>query len=117
MIGGAFPNAGSASAALARVRKMLARIQYKPNWALEAREFGDGITLVVSYPAPDSRRQQPGQMRIVFMVSETAYLLEAFDDCVLLEWVRSAVQRAEMHEFDEFFYVDGKVLNDPHAHD
>jgi hypothetical protein len=99
-----------------RLQALLARIQYKPNWSFEARAFDDHITsLVLEHLEPDATRQQAGRIRIVFVRSEMNLVLESMPDDILLRWVQQAVREAEEHEFQEFFWLDGKVLDDPHS--
>lgn len=97
-----------------RLAAILARIEYKPGWVLSARVQGSAVYLQVAHTTTDSTRHVPGPFSIVHSVPISALELEMYYDSQMLDWVHAAVRDAEHHEFQEFFWVDGKVLVNPH---
>jgi hypothetical protein len=70
---------------------------------------------VIDFEAPDSRHPEvPGHLSARQVLPD---YLEDWDDAKIVQWVKSFVRDVELHELDEFFRVDGVLLNDPHAED
>ena len=42
-------------------------------------------------------------------------LRDDYSTTAVLEWIRQAIRRFELHEVDEFFVAFGKRFHDPHA--
>jgi hypothetical protein len=98
------------------LRALLARIQYKPGWTFEARPSVAGpvpaTMLITSHREPDATRREGAPIRVVWTATEW---VDDWSEEMLLSWVLENVRAAEDHETREFFWLDGKVFDDPHA--
>lgn len=87
---------------------LVPRITYKPGWSFELSEISrgqgcEGLTLLISFTAPDSLGD--GETTGVHLMP---VLPAAYDEESWLRWIFEQVQMVETHEAMEFFCVDGK---------
>ncbi len=102
------------------VQGLMRRFTYKPGWHIDVHrlpEGSDSVRLDVYFMAPDSR-DTPG-LESMIKVSGTFDVPEAIwhggDEGEFWDWLRRVIRFVEQHELDEWFCVDGKLVNDPHA--
>jgi hypothetical protein len=94
-----------------QVQAHLARLTYKPGWALRAYEGRwEGQHIVIRVTLPDST-QLGGET-----VLDVHSMLPPMRDTDALEdWVAWRLARLEVHEMREFLKRDDVVIYDPHA--
>lgn len=124
-----------------QLRSLVQRLSYKPNTLLAcepARDAWDGIGVVrLMMYVPDSRRSHPtiDHWRDTFdycdrtilrssgfrqppmevaPVGLTRVVPPGLDQRRFLDWMRCFLREAENHELDEWFKIDGHIINDPH---
>ena len=91
----------------------LRRFSYKPGWTIRLGEENGRPAIVVVARVPDVR--DPQRSTIVRGGEILPRNVEALDDEQFIALVRRAKDVVERHEADEWFMVDGKPVNDPHA--
>lgn len=111
------------------------RVSYKPAWRLEMRRDMGGPTLHVEFMTEDSRHPgRPPSYRETTIMADEPFRIErddlipvsaAFhvpprilmdrDHVLFLHWLQGCLEFVEKHEQDEWFRVDGQLVNDPHA--
>lgn len=93
------------------IRTILQRLSYQPGWDFY-------ITRICSEPhcvfhitttAPNSRNPEV-RVNILYHVVATGLYSEA----QLVDAVKQGLKDINNHEFDEWFRIDGKPVNDPH---
>lgn len=94
---------------------LVPRLSYKPGWSfglqeLERGQGCEGLTLLISFSAPDSCNPDGPPVGGVhlFPVLPANYNREAWED-----WILECVHLVERHETHEFFRVDGKQVYFP----
>jgi hypothetical protein len=94
-----------------QVQAHLARVSYKPGWSFEAYQGAwEGHHIVINTQVPDA--YGPGRTVTLNVHS----MLPPLEDTSALErWLMWRLARIEVHEMREFFRVDGKIVDDPHA--
>lgn len=97
------------------IESIVDRIDYKPGWALVLRP--DQRSLQISRVVPDSR--DPGRDVKVGSVHPippvlTQGSLNPLSVISVVTWVKTEIRRCELHELDEFFRLDGQLVDDPH---
>lgn len=120
------------------VLEQLGRFTYKPGWIVEANRSPQhgGIMVTIAFHAEDSRRgpnQIPRYREMTFTAGEPfrverddlitiagnfvldSYVFEHHSDKFLYDWLRHKISVMDQHEIDEWFRVDGQLLNDPHV--
>jgi len=97
------------------VEEWIKRITYKPNFKLHCESnFNGAIQLNIVFKTPNSYNPKE-LVDINFSQTIDQRMISGFDYFVY--WVREQIIRAEDHEMREYFKVDGKMVNDPHAND
>jgi hypothetical protein len=106
---------------VARVRKLIERVTYKPDYSLVvASEFPVSgvqfpvlIQFNIFHPEPDVNHPSA-----TAMISYGARLdedhLEQMSDAQILEWIYHQLVKREIHEVREWFRMDGVPVRDPH---
>jgi hypothetical protein len=107
------------------LQALLDRVTYKPGYkfrALVNREpdtfLRPNVPMVeVRYTAQDARSDYPQETEVVATVPfPLVEQLDLFTDVALFAYFRhSVLGHLEQHETDEWFRVDGELVNDPHA--
>lgn len=92
-------------------------ISYKPGWRLMAtldENFLRGTVLFhLQHDAIDSAdRKSKTQVMLSEYVGPE--MLEAWTRPRAIDWIGAQIKRAEIHELEEFFRVNGTHVNDPH---
>lgn len=111
------------------------RFRYKNGWVFEVCRHSTGPALSVKIMVEDSRHPGRGPsyresntaaghpfqierddlIEVSAAVDIPKRLLIARDSEDFFRWIRRVVEFVEQHEIDEWFRVDGKLVNDPHA--
>lgn len=88
------------------------RVTYKPGWKIGyVYEIGlDEHRIVVDMHTQDSTTEEFKLVR----VAQWAILPDWMNEGHAGVFVRDMIQKLEMHELDEWFKVDGELVNDPH---
>lgn len=93
------------------VQDHLARVTYKSGWSFEAYDGRwEGHHIVINTQVPDA--YLPGKT-VTLDVHSMLPPLESVD--ALNRWLMWRLARIEVHEMREFFRIDGKIVDDPHA--
>lgn len=96
---------------------LLARFTYKPGWEFTADITPHGlITLTIRAMVHDADNPQ-NICPITFTETIDPYIVKHradADERYWMKWLHSMIRRAEEHEIDEFFQVDGVKVFDPH---
>ena len=91
-------------------------ITYKPNFTIEFFEDHRHSYFIIKMDVPDSTIDEeiPPTVKVQQWSVIPPYDLtqDQFNDFVFRE-----ILRLERHEAQEWFKIDGKLWNDPHAHD
>jgi hypothetical protein len=96
---------------LAQVKAHLERISYKPGWSIKAYQGRwEGLHLVINTCVQDAFK--PDTMVTLDVHSFIPYPETAQE---LERWLMWRLARIEVHEMREWFKVDGKVIDSPHA--
>lgn len=93
-------------------KKLLERITYKPNWELMTRNVDFNPIL---YCVMHGKCSKTGDSIVVNHPTPIPPYFLDFDEEEQIRFVLEALHRAERHEACEFFKVDGKLFDDPHA--
>lgn len=89
----------------------LGRVSYKQGWRFEPyRHTWEGVWLSIIAELPDA--YHPGEMVTVNIRTPIPPMVDSAD---LHRWLMYRLGRIEVHEMREFYRVDGKVVDDPHA--
>lgn len=93
-------------------------ITYKPNVKLNLyretdRMMGTILVLYITSKLPDAINRGKGEVEIGFR--QIRPFDDFNDDGHVLEWVGHCLMEMEMHERDEWFRFNGKMLRNPHA--
>lgn len=88
-----------------RVRK----IRYKPGWKFTYKMTDWGPTIDIHATVPHSVTLEPTTFLFTRLIPELP------GEDLFKAWVKTVLAEAELHELDEFFRYDGKLVNDPHA--
>ena len=104
----------------ALVRRVVARLTYKPGWSFEVerRPFSNtsNLSLIARVDEPNSRNH--GQRIIGFTrrapLRQAPYGYYDHTEAHVMAWVRKAIQEWECHEADEWLRLDGDLWHDPH---
>lgn len=99
---------------LSEANAILNRLSYKPKWKFELRSEGLSSTIIVKAWVRNSL--PPHSDGYVYHTSGFPPINDMSEDR-LVSLVRDYVRRAELHEIDEYFKLDGKLINDPHKHE
>lgn len=107
---------GAASHGPSQYKAWLERITYRPNVIIHVDHdiYSNQIVLRIVVKTIDSRDMKT-PIDIHHNRTIEAMCIRNFDDFKHL--VKEALFTVEKHEFDEFFRVDGVMLNDPHKGD
>lgn len=109
--------------------KLIERTTYKPYTRLFFRQYNEGLIngkslfgdrvppiarLTLKIWTQDSRnpRLEPKLLEFTSVVTP---MIEEYDDEYRKIYLRHFLESYEEHEIDEWFQVDGKLVNDPHA--
>lgn len=106
----------------------LKRISYKPEFRFTLNPIHEndysskdkrqriGATLSIYANFPDSVPERRGQRAdVIYAQTVSSELLANYDEVRFLKWVREAVLSFEIHERDEWFRLDGKLVYNPHG--
>ena len=99
------------------VESLLARFTYKPGWHIEQRrlpESADSVRLQIRFTAPDSRSLER-EIPVTGTFDVPYYIWFEEDEGRFWKWLHQVILFMERHELDEWFRVDGKLVDDPHA--
>lgn len=80
-------------------------------------ERGDSFafpSLVIKAYLPNSR-QFPHDLTLIQFAFAIAPYIEDMQDDTMRHWLQTVLREFEMHELNEWFRVDGELVNDPHA--
>lgn len=93
------------------IQDHLARVTYKPGWSFEAYDGKwEGQHIVIRTSVPNAYNTKENTDLDVHSM-----LPPIPDTNYLNSWLMWRVARLEVHEVREFFKVDGKIVDDPHA--
>ena len=100
-------------------RRLVARVTYKPGWAVTAIDdpILGAVVIRVAFTVPDAtlESEQPLPLRIKYALP--AALLVDMDERRALAYVFERVMEMERHEAREWFKLDGVPVDYPHGPD
>lgn len=110
---------------LQETRRLLARVTYKPGWALTATAPDEVIlskpwrpwevTVGLDYRVMSLEDPFCSVLLTTAMVLTESHLAQMLRDEQLVYWVvQNLIRRAELHEMDEWLKLDGKCVTNPH---
>ncbi len=100
---------------LERVRKLLARVTYKPGWRFcVAPHSYLGITLVVDYTTNDINNPTAPITVGTARLFDEMQLENMKDEDIVVHCIGGTIRDLEDHEFREHFRIDGHCVLDPH---
>lgn len=88
------------------VRDVLKRFTYRPGW-----KFSVDSGLLRVYMTVTDANPPHGEMDLTFSQPIPPHIYEGFD---WIRWLYDQLRTVEMHELQEFFRIDGRVVFDPH---
>lgn len=103
-----------------RIQDILDRMTYKPGWKITisrpedcgVQNYWEPITLHARYPTIDITTGKPITLSLVRSIPlESA---ETVPEDALIDLIGYIIKNFEMHEFDEWFKIDGVCVRDPH---
>jgi hypothetical protein len=100
----------------AEIAAELSRISYKPGWSITCHEQPfdsfpyEGFCLDIRFSVPNAYHPQDEQVQNVHVPMPPIVNAEHLRD--FLMW---RLARIETHELREFFWLDGKIYDDPHV--
>lgn len=102
---------------LAEFQALLARVTYKPGWALDALASPDPeyVLLRVAFTVPDATGRQAGAMPLRIKYPLLAAELALLEEEHALEFVQRCIMEMERHEFREWFQLDGVPVFPAHG--
>jgi hypothetical protein len=96
------------------LKGLVSRITYKPYWIFQINKrldmHGYPHSLRISATMLDPCTRKMVLIQSTYIVPEEAL----HDQTMFLEWVRTCIEKREMHETDEWFGLDGVALWHPH---
>lgn len=104
----------------AELDRWLERITYRPGVSMRIAhpeflgEYSYPVTPTLQLCADVENTYRPGQrIEIIHQTLIPQYVIET--EQTFQAFVRQALINMEMHELDEWFKIDGVMVNDPHA--
>lgn len=93
---------------------LLKRFSYKPGSEFKAINNGSITKLIVYVPVINTKNNEPDQLQLSFLYDKEWLRRQSEND--LINHIRTSVLHpGEIHESDEWFRYDGKLVHDPHA--
>jgi hypothetical protein len=93
------------------IQDHVSKISYKPGWAFEVYDGEwEGQHFVITTVVPDAYN-----LTETVTLDVHSMLPPIPDKNYLNQWIMWRLARIEVHEMREFFRVDGKIVDDPHA--
>lgn len=87
------------------------RIKYKPHWEFKVKYERAVIQTLV----PDSNTNIPYYRETTFPLPIALFYNSKFDkEKFLIHWIKIIITEIELHERDEYFRLDDKLVFDPH---
>lgn len=101
---------------LRELRELVGRLSYRPGWAMQVEEFAEGFwtgprVVITAMLADTYNPARMAEFRAYASLPPLDYLTE---ELALLA-IGGALKEAEIHESREWFKLDGKIIDDPHA--
>lgn len=102
-----------------RIQAILDRMTYKPGWKItisrptdSIHNFWEPITLYARYPTTDVLTGET--IMLSFVRSIDVDSAEKYPEDKLINLIAYFIKSFEMHEFDEWFKIDGVCVHEPH---
>ena len=76
--------------------------------------IGSVAHLKIKCYVPDSTKY-PHDLTLIQFQAAVPSLIEDYPDHLLRQWFRETLRTFELHEVDEWFRINGELVNDPHA--
>lgn len=93
------------------IEKFFKRIKYKPNWEFKVKHERAVIRTLVT----DSITSTPYYREVGFpLPTNLLYDLKFNKEKFLVHWIKTIITEIELHERDEYFRLDDKLVFDPH---
>lgn len=104
---------------MARIQALVDRVEYKPNWRIEVEQpstedindmwYFQYITLCLEYEGRDPATSAPSTLSWK-RVAAVRQLEDMTDGQIVTRVIGGLLRGAEMHEFHEWFKLDGRVV-------
>lgn len=103
-----------------RVRALLERVTYKPGWRIKVsrptdrglHNYWEPVTIQAQYPTVDVNTLETIMLNLHHQID--IHTAEEVSEDILVDLISHIIKGFEMHEFDEWFKLDGKHVRDPH---
>jgi len=101
-----------------QIYDILKRISYKSNFQFrydESHWLPYGGTIFIMMTVQDSRNLEVHDLTVSFIAPIPTSAIT--DEPTFVRWLLEQTIKAETHEAQEFFKLDGKLVDDPHSLD